>query len=541
MSIESSNGTAVERRVDAVVVGAGFGGLYMLHRLRKAGFNVHGFERGADVGGTWYWNRYPGARCDVESLDYSYSFNEDLRQEWQWTERFATQPEILRYLEHVADRFNLRSLISFGTSVETAQWSEPYQRWLVETDQGERLSVQYFILATGSLSAAKTPDIAGIESFAGKVYNTSSWPADGVDFAGQRVGVIGTGSSAIQAVPLIARQAAHLTVFQRTPAFTVPARNRELQPDEVRAFKRDYPTYRQRILATRQGVHFPTTGKSALDLSPTEREAVYAEAWQRGGPGFVQVFTDLLTDRVANETAAEFLRARIAEIVTDPVVADALTPRDYPIGSKRIAVDTGYYATFNRPNVTLENLRDAPIESVVAEGVQTTKSLVPLDALVLATGFDAMTGSFLRIDVQGRAGLPLREKWAAGPRTYLGLMSNGFPNMFMIAGPGSPSVLTNMVVSIEQHVDWITDCLVTMRDRSEQSIEPFLQVEDEWVESCNRAAERTLFMAGDSWYLGANVPGKPRVFMPYLGGVAVYRDICAEIAQNGYRGFSIKM
>ena len=525
------------REVDAVVVGAGFAGLFMLYRLREAGFSVQGFERGGDVGGTWYWNRYPGARCDVESLDYSYSFDPALEQEWEWTERFATQPEIHAYLRHVADRFELRPLIRFDTNVAGAAWDGGARRWHVRTDAGEIWSARFLILGTGSLSAAKAPDIEGLDSFAGSVISTADWPEGGVDFAGKRVGVIGTGSSGIQAIPLIAQAAEQLTVFQRTPAFTVPARNAPLDPERHAMFKTRYRDHRQSVLQTAPGVHFRGTGKLAGELDEAAQRQALEDAWEHGGPGIAHTFNDIITDERANHLAAEFVREKIREIVHDPEVAATLTPSDYPIGSKRIAVDTDYYDTFNRPNVTLRDLRKTPVRRIVSEGVELSDGIVPIDVLVLATGFDAMTGSFLRVDVRNEQGQTLKDKWAGGPRTYLGLMSAGFPNLFMIAGPGSPSVLTNMVVSIEQHVEWIRDCLVDMRDRGLNRIEAEEAAEDRWVERVNSVAAKTLFMSGNSWYLGANVPGKPRVFMPFIGGVASYRAICGKVAANNFAGF----
>ena len=523
--------------VDVAVVGAGFGGLYALHKLRGLGFSVQGFEIGDAVGGPWYWNRYPGARCDGESMAYSYSFDDALQQEWEWTERFATQPEIQRYLAHVADRFDLRPLIRFATRVERSEWDEAARRWRVSTDQGDTLAARFVILATGSLSAAKAPDIPGLDSFGGPLYFTSSWPREGVDFAGRRVGVIGTGSSAIQAIPLIAEQAAHLTVFQRTASFTVPAHNAPMAPDYQAAFKARYPEHRAEARRSRTGVLFHATGKSALEVDEEERLHHYEEAWRRGGPGLPSVFTDMLADEQANHHAAEFVRGKIREQVNDPEVAEALTPRGYPIASKRLAVDTDYYRTFNRANVTLKDLRKAPLERIAPEGVVTADGTTELDALVLATGFDAMTGSFTRVDAHGVDGT-LGEKWAAGPRTYLGVMSAGFPNLFLIAGPGSPSVLSNMVVSCEQHVEWVADLLAAMRDAGQTRVEATREAEDKWTQDLTDLAAQTLFMKGNSWYLGANVPGKPRVFMPYIGGVGEYRRISEEIAADGYRGFA---
>jgi cyclohexanone monooxygenase len=527
------------RPVDAIVVGAGFAGLYMLHRLRGSGFRALVFEMGADVGGTWFWNRYPGARCDVESIDYSYYFDEDLQQEWDWTERFATQPEILRYLKHVAERFDLRSMIEFNTTVSGAQWLETERRWRVQTLAGESIDARFLILATGSLSAAKAPDIAGLDSFAGLVLHTADWPQNGADLTGQRVGVIGTGSSAIQAIPLIAAQAKHLTVFQRTPAFTIPARNAPLEPNHVTAFKARYRDHRADCLRTVTGVLYHSTGQKALSVSEKERRAAYMDAWARGGAGFTNTFIDITRDRSANETAAAFIHERIREIVKDSHTAELLTPRDYPVGTKRVAVDTDYFETFNQPNVKLKSLRETPLLGVVPEGVETTDGVTALDVLVLATGFDALTGSFMRIDARNSQGASLAQAWSAGPRTYLGLMTSGFPNLFFIAGPGSPSVLSNMVLSIEQHAEWISECLTAMRDAGRTRIEAQPEAENEWGAQVQAAAAKTLFPSGNSWYLGANVPGKPRVFMPFLGGVARYRETCDTVVADGYRGFTM--
>jgi cyclohexanone monooxygenase len=525
------------RQVDAVVVGAGFGGLYMVHKLRGLGFEVQGFERGSDVGGTWYWNRYPGARCDVESLYYSYSFDPELEQEWEWTERFATQPEILRYLSHVADRYDLRPSFQFDTSVAAARWSAGDRRWIVQTGVGDEIAALFLILATGSLSAVKPPDIAGVEDFAGPVLHTSSWPDD-VDLSGKRVGVIGTGSSGIQAIPMIAAQAAHLTVFQRTASFTVPARNAPLAPEAIADYKSRYRELREAARNSSPGTYFASTGKRAAEFTPEERETAFEQAWAYGGPSFSATVTDMILDRDANASAADFVRRKIGATVADPDTARSLTPTGFPIGSKRLAVDTDYYETFNRPNVTLKDLRRTPLTRIVAEGVETSDGVTPLDVLVLATGFDAMTGSFTRIRIEGEGGVTLKDKWSAGPLTYLGLMSQGFPNLFLIAGPGSPSVLSNMVLSVEQHVEWIADCLADMRAKGLRAIEPEPEAEQAWVARVNAGAAKTLYMEGDSWYLGANVPGKPRVFMPFIGGVHTYRRICDEVAANDYAGFA---
>jgi cyclohexanone monooxygenase len=526
---------------DVVIVGAGFAGLYMLHRLRGLGMSAKIFEAGDDLGGTWYWNRYPGARCDVESMQYSYSFDDALQQEWRWSERYAAQPEILRYAGHVADRFDLRRDIQFNARVVSAVFDEQAVRWQITTDQGDKISAQYCVMATGCLSAGRKPDIAGIESFAGPSYHTGEWPHEGVDFTGQRVGIIGTGSSAIQSIPVIAAQAAHLTVFQRTPNFSVPAHNGPLSEEHERDWKSRYHERRQAARVSSRGILYeaPLGDKPALAAAPEEREREFAERWKIGGLNLLTAYNDLLFDKAANETAAAYVRARIREMVRDPAVAAKLMPTNHPIGTKRVCVDTGYYETYNRDNITLVDLNETPIVSITPTGVQTHAQTFAFDSLVFATGFDAMTGALLRIDIRGRNDLPLRDKWEAGPRTYLGLMTAGFPNMFTVTGPGSPSVLSNMMVSIEQHIDWITDCLRYLGTAEAACIEARTDAEDAWVEHVNEVAHSTLYPQANSWYMGANIPGKPRVFMPYVGGVGAYRKKCDEVAAAGYEGFVV--
>ena len=525
--------------LDAVIVGAGFAGLYMLHRLRGLGLSARVYEAGDGIGGTWYWNRYPGARCDVESMDYSYSFSDELQQEWQWTERYASQPEILRYINHVADRFDLRRDVRLSTRVTAAVFDEATHRWAVSTDRGDRVSAQFCVMATGCLSAAQVPDFKGLETFEGAWYHTGNWPHEGVDFTGQRVGVIGTGSSAIQSIPLIARQAAHLFVFQRTPNFSIPARNAPLDPEYERRWKANYAEHRRQARESRVGFVVERNDLSALEVSAEERLREYEGRWSRGGLGFNATFADLLTSKDANDTAAEFFRAKIRAAVRDPAVAETLSPRHYPVGTKRLCVDTDYYDTFNRDNVTLIDLRTAPIEAITPTGLRTRDEAYALDSLVFATGFDAMTGALLSIDIRGRAGQTLRHKWAEGPRTYLGLAVAGFPNLFAITGPGSPSVLSNMIVSIEQHVDWIADCLVYLREHDRTAIEATVAAEDTWVAHVNEVGNATLYPLANSWYMGANIPGKPRIFMPYIGGVGVYRQFCDDVAAKGYEGFAL--
>ena len=531
---------APRREVDAVVVGAGISGLYALKRLRDLGLAVQVFEAASDVGGTWWWNRYPGARCDIESMDYSYSFSPELEQEWTWTERYATQPEILRYLNHVADRFDLRRDVQFDTRVTSATWDADAGCWIVVTDQGDTVASQFCVMAVGCLSAAKDPEIEGIDRFEGPTYHTGRWPHEGVDFTGQRVGVIGTGSSAIQSIPLIARQAEHLTVFQRTPNFAMPAHNAPLDEGFVRERKANYPAHRAELRQSHTGVVAVVPEQSALAVSDDERDATYEAAWQRGTLfAMLASYNDLLLDRAANDTAAEFVRRQIRDIVDDPEVAELLSPRSYPFGAKRACLDTDYYATYNRPNVTLVDVRANPILEITPEGLRTSTERYELDTLVFATGFDAMTGPLLGPCITGRDDLTLREAWAAGPRAYLGIAVAGFPNLFTITGPGSPSVLSNMILSIEQHVDWVADCIAHVRGPGLRTIEATTDAQSFWVDHVNEVASFTLYPTADSWYMGANVPGKPRVFMPYIGGVAYYREVCDDVAADGYRGFAL--
>jgi cyclohexanone monooxygenase len=539
-SMPAQPSVAKAEAYDVVVVGAGFAGMYMLHRLRGLGMTARVFEQGSGVGGTWYWNRYPGARCDVESMQYSYSFSDELQQEWDWSERYAPQPEILKYANHVADRFILRPDIQFDTRVERTEFDERSNVWSVTTSDGKTVQAKFVVLATGCLSNARMPDIRGLDRFKGKVYHTGHWPHEPVDFTGQRVAVIGTGSSGIQSVPVIAEQAKHLTVFQRTANFSIPARNAALTAEEREWFRKNYPEIRRfaREVA-RNGIYTDLPDRGALDEGDNERRTRYEARWQRGGLTFMSVYNDLLLDEPANDTAADFVRGKIAEIVKDPATARLLQPNSHPIGTKRICIDTDYFATFNRPNVELVDIKTNPIEEITENAVSVAGRDCEADALVLATGFDAMTGSVAKIDIVGREGRTLNQKWAEGPRTYLGLMSAGFPNLFVITGPGSPSVLSNMIVSIEQHVDWIADCLAYMRDNGLATMEAEKAAEDKWVDHVNEVAYTTLYPQANSWYMGANIPGKPRIFMPYIGGVGVYRQKCDEVAAKAYEGFAM--
>jgi len=525
-----------DRDLDAVIVGAGFAGLYMLHRLRRMGLEARVLEAGGGVGGTWYWNRYPGARCDVESVQYSYQFDDALQQEWNWTERYAAQPELLSYANHVADRFDLRRDISFHTRVRSAAFDDARGRWVVETADGSRLSATWCIMATGCLSSPNLPQIEGLESFAGERYHTGLWPKEAVDFTGKRVAVIGTGSSAVQSIPIIAAQASHLTVFQRTPNYAVPAHNAPLDPEYVRRVKAEYPAMRARAKKTMTGIDFDYSDRAALDTPPEEREREYERRWRHGGLWFLGAFKNLMLDQAANDTAAEFVRAKIRARVRDPQVAELLCPKN-TIGCKRLCVDIGYFETYNRPNVTLVDVSTRPIERITPTGVRAHGREHAADALVLATGFDAMTGTLLRIDIRGRGGARLADAWRAGPRSYLGLAVSGFPNLFTITGPGSPSVLTNMLPTIEQHVDWIADSIAHLRTRGLSRIEASAAAEEEWGAHVGEAAGRTLRYTCNSWYLGVNIPGKPRVFTPYIGGFPKYVETCNEVAAAGYSGF----
>ena len=541
MTTESAEARAADKgtHFDAVVVGAGFAGMYMLHRLRGLGLKARVFEAGGGVGGTWYWNRYPGARCDVESMQYSFSFSEQLDQEWSWSEKYSPQPEILAYANHIADRFDLRRDIVFDTRVTKAAFDQAERRWRIETDRGHEVTAQFCIMAVGCLSAPNRPRFEGIEDFKGPIYHTGEWPHGGVDFTGLRVGVIGTGSSAIQSIPIIASQAKQLTVFQRTATWSVPAWNEALTPEYLKEVKADYPALRAKARARPTGFYFQFNTKPALEANAEERERLYEEAWQRGGLPFLGAFGDLLFEKDANDTIAEFAREKIRGIVKDPATADLLCPENV-FGCKRLCVDTGYFETYNLPHVKLVDVSKKPIERFTAAGIVVDGVEYPVDAIVSATGFAAMTGSFDKIAITGRNGLTLAEKWRAGPRSYLGLASAGFPNLFMITGPGSPSVLASMIQAIEQHVDWLVDCIGHMRDVGATTIEAQVEDEDAWVEHVNEVSKVSLRSTCSSWYVGTNIPGRPRVFMPYIGGFPIYVQKCNEVMSSGFDGFVLE-
>lgn len=539
----STTGNAHEH-VDVLVIGAGLSGLYILYCLRQRGLSARAYEAGSDVGGTWYWNRYPGARVDVESMQYSYHFSDELAREWKWTEKFASQPELLQYVNHVADRFDLRRDVKFDTRVTSAIFDDDANRWTVQTDRGDIASAPYCIMATGSLSTPYRPPFPGLDEFRGDWYHTAMWPHHEVDFSGKRVGIVGTGSTGIQAIPVVAAQAKHLTVFQRTPNYTAPARNRPLDSDEQAAFNAQHDTWREEVRHTFAGMTgFPVPTKHPLDDSPEQRRAYLEQRWEAGGmpQSLLASYKDIGVDETANRAVADFVRDKVREIVKDPEVAELLCPPvDLPIGAKRPPIDTDYYETFNRDNVTLVDVKKAPIQRLTGEGLETADAHYDLDAIIFATGFDAMTGTLLAIDIRVRDGCRLKDAWADGPATYLGLMVAGLPNLFMINGPGSPSVKANMIVALEQHTDWLMGLLDHLRDTGLNRVEANEQAQRDWVEHAREVAEATLFPRADSWYVGANIPGKKRVYMPYFGGFNRYLALCEEIASDGYRGFNIR-
>ncbi len=504
--------------VDAVVVGAGFGGLYMMHLLQQQGFTAQGIERGSDVGGTWYWNRYPGCQCDVESMEYSYQFSDDLQQKWEWTQRYAGQPEILRYANHVADEFSLRDNFTFNASVNGANYDDASEIWTVSTDTGKTVTARYLIMATGCLSTTNTPDFPGLADYAGDTYHTGDWPHEGVDFTDKKIAIIGTGSSGIQAIPLIAQQAGDLTIFQRTPNYSIPAQNKPLSPEKQAEIKANYAEFRARgkMSPAAFGADFAFNPSSVFDATPEERKARFEEFWNYGGFNFLAAFGDLSMNMEANEFACEFVRGKIREIVKDPETAELLCP-DTVLGCKRLCSDNGYFEAFNQPNVHLVDVSTHPIDRLTAKGLITNGKEYEFDAIIFATGYDALTGSLLKCNITGSNGLTLADKWAAGPTNYLGLMTTGFPNMFTITGPGSPSALANLITGIEQHAEFITQLIQWSQKRGYTRIEAEQVAEDNWVNTVNTRAAATLYPTCNSWYLGANVPGKPRVFMPYVG------------------------
>ncbi|KUF32760.1 MULTISPECIES: NAD(P)/FAD-dependent oxidoreductase [unclassified Lysinibacillus] len=528
------------KEVDAVVLGAGFAGLYMLHQLRSKGFSTIVCEAGDGVGGVWYWNRYPGARCDIESIYYNYTFSKELYEEWTWTSRFPEQAEILRYLNYVADRFQLRTDIQFNTRVTAAHFDEERHKWIVYLNDGQHILAKYFITGIGCLSAANVPNIHGLQQFSGNWYHTGHWPHEKVDFTGKRVGIIGTGSSGIQAIPVIAKEAEQLTVFQRTPQYTIPARNHPYDENFIKETKQNFEALKQSMRNSISGTPFAQNQQSAMEDSDDKRMAVFEKAWAQGGFAFAATYDDLLTNEQSNEKAAEFIRSKIRQIVKDPVVAEKLCPK-YMYGTKRQVLDSDYFEAYNRENVVLVDVKESPIKKITETGIQTTDEHYDLDSIIFATGYDGMTGPLFKIDIRGRNGETLKEKWEDGAsvQTYLGLTTAGFPNLFMITGPESPSVLVNMPIAIEQHVEWIAQCIDYLREHDIDLVEPNKDAEEAWSKHCQEIANTTLYVKGDSWYTGANIEGKPRSFLIYLGGFDYYTKHCHEVAQNNYEGFKL--
>ena len=524
---------------DVVIIGAGFAGMYQLHKLRALGFNCHVYETGDGVGGTWYWNRYPGARCDVESVHYSYSFDKDLEQEWTWPERYSAQPDILKYANHVADRFALRNDITFETRIDKLNFDQDANVWSVFTEHGDVVRAGFVIAAIGCLSTSQIPQFEGIDTFKGRYYHTGRWPHEPVHLDGARVGVIGTGSSAIQTITEIAPKVGGLTVFQRTPNYSIPAHNRALTDDEIAEVKRRYPEIREANRQSKAGFVPKRTGKLTSEVSPEEAEKEYQMRWDDGGLQITATFEDAMISNEANDVAAKFVRKKIKQLVNDQQTAELLSPKSYPIGTKRCCVDTGYFQVYNRDNVHLVDVNTQPLERLTPQGLIAGGKEYEFDVIIFATGFDAMTGPLNSIDIRN-GGKSLKEKWEEGPRTYLGVMSAGYPNLFMITGPGSPSVLSNMIVSIEQHVEWVSDAIVYLREHGLQRMDPAPEAENKWVETVNEAADMSLMPQANSWYMGANIPGKARIFMPFIGGVDVYREECDNVAASGYGGFTLK-
>lgn len=534
------NGVTGTERLDVVVVGAGYGGMYAVYKFREMGLKIVGIEAGGDVGGVWYWNRYPGARVDLPSIDYSYSFSQEIEQEWTWSEQFAAQPELLAYFNFVADRLDLRKHFHFNTRVTSAVWDEERKLWTVRTNRGETFEATYCIMATGPLSIPKDPDVPGIDRYKGQLLRAAKWPHEPVSFAGKRVGVIGTGSTGIQIVQEVGKEAGELFVFQRTPSFTMPMRNETLEPDYVAEVKRNYAGIRESARNSAVGGVRPQSTRAFFSVTPKQRRQLLEDAWKNGGLAMLGTFSDLMTNPEANEHVAEFVRGKIGEVVKDPATAEKLKPRGYPIFARRPCLDTSYYETYNQPNVHLVDCVTDPIHEITEKGVRTQSGEIELDMLIFATGYDGLTGALLACDVVGRQGRKVNDKWKEGARSYLGLMMEGFPNLFMTTGPNGPAALANIVRISEHDVDWIADLMTHMDENGLASVEPSKEVEDRWMDLVHTLSQRTLLSKAKTWYVGANVKDKPLGLTLFTGGFHKYREHCAAAVQDGYRGFAFE-
>ncbi len=535
MTSISQNSSTASRRLDVVIVGAGFGGMYAVHKFNAMGLKIQGYEAGSDVGGVWYWNRYPGARVDLPSIDYSFGFSQEVEQEWTWSEQFAAQPELLRYINFVADRLDLRRHIQFNTRVTSAEWDDARQVWVVKTDRGDVVEATYCIMATGPLSIPKDPEIPGIDRFKGELLRAGRWPHQPVSYAGKRVGVIGTGSTGIQIVQEVGPQAGELFVFQRTPSFTMPMRNVPLEPDYVAEVKRNYAGLRESARNSPAGGIRPASTRAFFSVTPAQRLSLMEDAWRQGGLAMLGTFSDLLVNEEANEHVAEFVRGKIGEMVKDPVTAEKLKPRGYPIFARRPCLDSSYYETFNLPTVHLMDCNEDPIVEITDKGVRTRSGEVELDMLIFATGYDGLTGAMLAVDVQGRDGLRVSQKWSEGARSYLGIMMAGFPNLFMTTGPNGPAALANIIRISENDVDWIADAMRHMSATGQTAMEPTTEAEDGWMKTVAALSQRSLLNKAKTWYLGANVKDKPQGLSMFTGGFPKYREYCTLATQGNYQ------
>ena len=535
------NNTSNNHEYDAIIVGAGFAGLYQLICLRdQLGLNCLVIETGDDVGGTWYWNRYPGARCDTESHAYSYYFSEELLKEWTWSERYPGHAEIRKYINFVADKFDLKKNILFNEKVINAEFNDSSNKWNLATSNENHFQAKFLIAAVGCLSNTNIPKIKGLDTFEGKYYHTGNWPKTGVSFTDKKVGQIGTGSTGIQAVPVIAAEAKHLTVFQRTANYSIPARNAPLSQKFKDHVKEDHKYYKEFLKRTPNGHPFEISSRLVSDVNEEEMNEIYEKAWEKGGLQFRATFNDLVTNIEANKTASEFIKGKIRKTVSNKKFANILSDIDHPYAGKRPPIDSHYFEAFNRDNINLIDLRSDPILQINQKGIQTKENHFDLDIIVFATGYDAMTGPLLNMNITGKQNLKLDDCWKEGPKSFLGLQIPGFPNLFTITGPGSPSVLTNMPMAIEQHVEWIRDCISYVNNKNYSRIEADQKSSKEWGDEVNAVANKTLLpTVKHSWYLGANIPGKPQVFMPYAGGLPKYTEVCNEVKNNNYKGFNL--